>query len=155
MECLISYWCWNKYNNIAATSKNFNKSSVINHVPCHIVLSYNITRWSLFFFLCLLLFHCCAVFSVLDSELHVFVRCLFDYSRFIRFYLNEDEWLHRGRRQVSGKFEFKSDENYRCPFKIPLLLKTMEEICEFLFHNLKILYILIRYKLTFGQLSCF
>lgn len=154
MECLISYWCWNKYNNIAATSKNFNKSSVINHVPCHIVLSYNITRWSLFF-LCLLLFHCCAVFSVLDSELHVFVRCLFDYCRFIRFYLNEDEWLHRGRRQVSGKFEFKSDENYRCPFKIPLLLKTMEEICEFLFHNLKILYILIRYKLTFGQLSCF
>lgn len=94
-------------------------------------------------------------FSALDSALHVFVRCLFDYSRFIRSYLNEDEWLHRGRRQVSGKFEFKSDENYRCPFKIPLLLKTMEEICEFLFHNLKILYILIRYKLTFGQLSCF
>lgn len=95
------------------------------------------------------------VFSVLDPALHVFVRRLFDYSRFIRFYLNEDEWLHRGRRQVSGKFEFKSDENYRCPFKIPLLLKTMEEICEFLFYNLKILYILIRYKLTFGQLSCF
>lgn len=90
------------------------------------------------------------------------LRCMylssvvFDYSRFIGLPFYEDEWLHRGRRQVSEKFEFKSDANYRCPFKIPyFFLKTIEEICEFSFHNLKIMYILIRYKLTFGQLSCF
>lgn len=89
------------------------------------------------------------------------LRCMylssvvFDYSRFIGLPFYEDEWLHRGRRQVSEKFEFKSDANYRCPFKIPYFFKTIEEICEFSFHNLKIMYILIRYKLTFGQLSCF
>lgn len=42
-ECLISCWCWNEYNKMQLHLKNFNKCSVINHVPWHIVLSYSLT----------------------------------------------------------------------------------------------------------------
>lgn len=132
--------------------KNFNKCSVINHVPCQ-HCSFIQSHRLIFF----------AFFYYNDAKFLVswVLRCMylssvfFDYSRFIGLPFYEDEWLHRGRRQVSEKFEFKSDANYRCPFKIPYFFKTIEEICEFSFHNLKIMYILIRYKLTFGQLSCF
>lgn len=95
---------------------------------------YNDVKFLVFWVLC-----CMYLFSV-----------FFDYSRFIGFFFYEDEWLYRGLRQVLEKFEFKLDVNYRCFFKIFYFFKIIEEICEFLFYNLKIMYILIWYKLIFG-----